>query len=226
MIAVPPALSPACSVRCSDHREHVYVVCYGQPTEVRDRDYLVGERVFDYPISHYVGHTKGAPLRRLWTHGCGSSRKVAAVLPGDEHREQVIKELEACPTCGRSLWYCGESPKPLILLQIGDVVSRGARGRARYRVATDSRGGAQLNRIDQGATEVLGAGITRRLWPHLVLRDREPGSYWAVQQARQDALSTTPRTAQADLERLRDEAYRARTRHVETRMGRPNTART
>lgn len=217
MIAVPAVLGPTCSVRCSDHREHVYVVCYGQPTQVRDRDYLVGERVFDYPISHYVGHTRGAPLRRLWTHGHGSSQKVAAVVPGDQRREQVIKELEACPTCGRSLWYYGESPRPLNVLQGGDVATRGPRGRIRYLVVDGARDELIFRRLDPGGAEWLTASESRRIRVSLVPRWRDPASYVALQQKRQRGLASVPVLSGVALERRRVEAY-----HALSRTGRPS----
>lgn len=177
-----------------------------KPTTPRDSH---GEQVFDYPISHYVGYTSGLPLRRLWTHGAKSSRHVVAVIPGDERREHLAKELEACPACGRSLWYYGESPRPIPLLQAGDVVSRGARGRLRYRVSTDAAGRVQLHRIDRRAPQVLSAAAARRFWPSLVVRERDPESYRARQHSLQAGLRGNPRPTGADLERLREAAYRA-----------------
>lgn len=205
--AVPPPLAPICSPRCEDHPEHVYVVCYRRPVVVNDRDYLVGEQVFDYPISHYVGYTSGLPVRRLWTHGAKSSRHVVAVVPGDEHRENMVKELEACPSCSRSLWYYGESPRPLPLLGMGDVVTRGERGRVRYRVGVDAQGAHFLQRLDSEV--VLSTSDARRVWPSLVVRERNPDGYRARQQERQAALTAPVRHSQTDLERLRRAAYRA-----------------
>lgn len=148
------------------------MVCYGRPVLVNDRDYLAGEQVFDYRISHYVGHTSGLPVRRLWTHGAKSSQHVVAVIPGDKRREQLVKELEACPACGRSLWYYGESPRPLPLLDDGDIVTRGERGRVRYVVGADADGAHLLRRLDRGVAK--SASGARRVWPSVVVRERDP----------------------------------------------------
>src|SRR4051794_21507273 len=54
-----------CPKTCTEHREHVYVLCYGRQVQVSDSD--VGR--LSPPISHYVGYTGGVPVLRIRRHG-------------------------------------------------------------------------------------------------------------------------------------------------------------
>ena len=101
----------SCSGRCSEHAEHVYILCYGQPVIVSDRDYLIADPTHDYPITHYVGYTRQQPpVQRIRSHGARSAHYVAQIRPGTMDDEDDIKQHEPCPKCGRSLWYYAESP--------------------------------------------------------------------------------------------------------------------
>jgi len=81
-----PGVGP-CSGRCLDHPEHVYILCYGRPTVVSDRDYLPDDPTLDYPITHYVGYTRQQPpLRRIWSHGARSAHYIAQIRPGTGRR--------------------------------------------------------------------------------------------------------------------------------------------
>ena len=211
-MSAPPVLAPLhpiCSPRCEQHLGHVYVVCYGPPVTVHDRDHLVGELERDYPISHYVGFTSGLPIRRLWTHGAKSSRCVVAIVPGDARREQMIKELEACPSCGQSLWYYGESPRPLRVIQDGDILTRGLHGRVRYLAVGQGDSITEVRRIGSESRHVFSGPALDHARPSFVVRWRKPGSYYDIQEQRQAALRSDPRPEPIVLERLRVEAYRA-----------------
>ena len=89
----------------------LYILCFGRPTFVRQRDYLMGDRS-DYPITHYVGITRRRnPRKRIYEHGRGSAAAVVELREGvtrvDEDR---VKRSELCPKCGGSLNYFLENP--------------------------------------------------------------------------------------------------------------------
>ena len=90
---------------CGAHPEHGDMFCYGRPVYVADRDFLPGEGA-DYPITHYVGHTRQhPPVRRVRSHGNRSAHHLVAVLPGTVDDEERLKVTGRCPKCGRGLWY-------------------------------------------------------------------------------------------------------------------------
>lgn len=101
----------SCPSDCRDHPEHIYILCYGQPTIVKDRDYLLANTGSDYPITHYVGYTRQLPpVKRIRSHGARSAHFIAQIRPGTEADEESAKRSESCPKCGGDLWYYGESP--------------------------------------------------------------------------------------------------------------------
>ena len=96
---------------CRAHAEHVYILCYGQPTLVKDRDYLLADEGGDYPVTHYVGYTRQQPpVKRIRQHAARSAHFIAQIVPGTESDEDRVKRHGRCPKCGGSLWYYGESP--------------------------------------------------------------------------------------------------------------------
>jgi hypothetical protein len=100
-----------CPPNCTSHPEHVYILCYGEPVHVADRDYLPGETV-DYPIDHYVGYTRQQPPeKRVRSHGNRSAHHIAAVTPGTVDDESRLKATGRCPKCDASLWYYA-TPRP------------------------------------------------------------------------------------------------------------------
>src|SRR4051794_38455006 len=102
---------PVCSTDCVSHPEHVYVLCFGQPTTVASRDYLRQDKDRNYPVTHYVGYTsQQPPLRRIKQHGVFCADQLVLVLAGNELLERQVKALAKCPTCKGSLWYYSESP--------------------------------------------------------------------------------------------------------------------
>jgi hypothetical protein len=85
------AVAP-CLPSCLDHPEHVYILCYGQPVLVLSRDYLDFEREKDQPISHYVGYTgQQPPVKRIYSHGKGSTGAIASIIPGTIDDEDELK---------------------------------------------------------------------------------------------------------------------------------------
>ena len=93
------------------HREHVYILCYGQPVIVKDRDYLMADPGTDYLITHYVGYTRQQPpVKRIRSHAARSAHYIAQIRPGTLADEEDVKRNQACPACGGSLWYYAESP--------------------------------------------------------------------------------------------------------------------
>lgn len=92
-----------CAGDCRLHRAHIYILCYGRPVMVRDRDYLPGEQTRGYPISHYVGYTTQFPIDRVRQHGARSAHFIAAIRPGTMADERRAKQSESCPRCGQSL---------------------------------------------------------------------------------------------------------------------------
>jgi len=103
--------SESCRPDCTEHPEHIYILCYGRPTIVRDRDHLIGDPTHDYPITHYVGWTRQLPpIKRVRQHAAGSAHFVAQIRPGTTEDEDAAKRGECCPACGGSLWYYAESP--------------------------------------------------------------------------------------------------------------------
>src|SRR6266480_1882326 len=106
-----------CPADCADHPGHVYVLCYGRPVMVSDRDFLPSDRrgypvadYVDYAVTHYVGWTGARPVDRIRRHANLSAHCVAAILPGDEADEARLKTSVRCPCCRGSLWYFGEAP--------------------------------------------------------------------------------------------------------------------
>jgi hypothetical protein len=101
----------SCPADCRAHREHVYILCYGQPVIVKDRDYLLADPATDYPITHYVGYTRQQPpVKRIRSHAARSAHYIAQIRPGTLADEETAKRTETCPACGGSLWYFAESP--------------------------------------------------------------------------------------------------------------------
>lgn len=110
--AHPPAIK-TCAPDCREHRFHIYIICYGKPVKVRDRDYLYEDGdawASGYSITHYVGFTTQLPIDRIRQHGALSAHYLVEVRPGTEADELNAKLYEKCPCCGRSLWYFAESP--------------------------------------------------------------------------------------------------------------------
>jgi hypothetical protein len=110
---------PPCDWRtCSEHPEHLYVICYGQTTMVKSRDWSAWDAELrechafkPYPISHYIGWTtQRPPVKRLWQHGTNSAQRVVTVVPGTTYEESVLKQFGACPKCNGSLDYFLENP--------------------------------------------------------------------------------------------------------------------
>jgi hypothetical protein len=100
-----------CEPGCRAHPEHIYVLCFGRPTVVSDRDYLRSETTYGYPISHYVGYTRQQPpVRRIRSHGARSADHIVVIRPGSLEDEQQAKRNERCPRCVGSLWYYGGNP--------------------------------------------------------------------------------------------------------------------
>jgi hypothetical protein len=100
-----------CPGECLAHRQHIYILCYGRPVLVRDRDYLRRDPSKRYPISHYVGWTSQLPpIKRVRQHGAKSAHYIAQIRPGTMLDEEHAKRFEPCPRCGQSLWYFAESP--------------------------------------------------------------------------------------------------------------------
>jgi len=100
----------SCPLECTDHFEHVYILCYGQPTVINDRDYLPGDPARDYPVTHYVGWTGQPPGKRIAGHGSRAVRFLAQVRPGTTAAESQTKLRGRCPVCDAGLWYFAESP--------------------------------------------------------------------------------------------------------------------
>ncbi len=110
--AHPPAIR-RCDPKCREHRAHIYIICYGKPTVVRDRDYLRADGDAwgsGYPITHYVGFTTQVPVDRVRQHAALSAHYLVEVRPGGGADELNAKLYEKCPRCGGSLWYFAESP--------------------------------------------------------------------------------------------------------------------
>jgi hypothetical protein len=106
-----PSSPATCPGECLAHRQHVYILCYGKPVVVRDRDYLHDDPTTGYPITHYVGWTSQLPpVKRVRQHGAKSAHYIAQIRPGTMRDEEHVKRFEACPKCGQSLWYYAESP--------------------------------------------------------------------------------------------------------------------
>jgi hypothetical protein len=104
-------MSTPCPPDCRAHREHIYILCYGQPVIVKDRDYLMADPTTDYPISHYVGYTRQQPpVKRIRSHAARSAHYIAEIRPGTMADEETAKRSETCPKCSGSLWYYAESP--------------------------------------------------------------------------------------------------------------------
>jgi hypothetical protein len=105
-VIIPP------EIRKSPRKMSVYVLCFGEPRLIRDRDYLSYDRPHvNYPISHYVGFTgRYPPLIRIKEHGAWCANYIAAIIPGaNTADEYLIKRYDKCPKCNGSLWYYAES---------------------------------------------------------------------------------------------------------------------
>lgn len=105
---------------CVEHNEHLYVLCYGEPTVVKSRDVCEWDRQaflrdFDrrhttYPITHYVGWTgQSPPIKRVYDHGRGSTAALVTTFPGSTYEESVIKAFGRCPRCDASLDYFADN---------------------------------------------------------------------------------------------------------------------
>lgn len=95
-----------CDVDCRTHTEHVYVVCFQEPTVIRDRDYWPGDPTENYPLRHYVGWTtQRPPRRRLLDHGRVALESLVVLLPGTRIEEDILKFAGRCPRCDEDLWY-------------------------------------------------------------------------------------------------------------------------
>jgi hypothetical protein len=104
---VPVVNTQPCDPRCTRHRSHVYVICYGEPfiPDQADLGYPA------YPVTHYVGFTEQhPPLRRVQSHGRGSTAGLVEIRTGTLRDEARIKCLEKCARCGESLWYYRGEP--------------------------------------------------------------------------------------------------------------------
>lgn len=89
----------------------IYILCYGKPVVIKQRDYLLADETRDYPIAHYVGITRRAdPRTRIGEHGKGSHQAVVSIQRGMKADEKRIKFTELCPKCNGSLFYYAESP--------------------------------------------------------------------------------------------------------------------
>ena len=127
----------ACPGDCLEHDEHIYILCYGSPVIVRDRDYLHDDPSIGYPITHYVGWTSQLPpIKRVRQHGAKSAHYVAEIRPGTMRDEAHAKQFETCPRCGQSLWYYAESPT-----YSEEFVRHAAPGQAAQQAAGDDRVG-------------------------------------------------------------------------------------
>jgi hypothetical protein len=100
-----------CKADCLIHPEHIYVLCFGEPTVIKSRDYLQRDHSENYPISHYVGYTsQHPPMKRVKQHGAFCAGFLVGVYVGDEIAERKFKAFGDCPKCSRDLWYYAESP--------------------------------------------------------------------------------------------------------------------
>ncbi|WP_426975987.1 hypothetical protein ACQCSU_14510 [Pseudarthrobacter sp. O4] len=164
-----------------------------------------------YPIRHYVGYTaspKYPPIKRIVSHGAMSRNFVADIRPGTLEDEAKAKELEACPKCGKSLWYFGESPRAVDRFQVGDVVTRG-KGKIGYEIIDGRPGRKGLLRPITVPSSGLSIPRTVPL-STLTLRQRNPDSYLAFQQALQGYFrQECGNTHQEEIEQLRTAALRA-----------------
>ncbi len=97
-----PARRTSCRPDCDEHSEHVYVICYGRPVYVADRDFLADENT-DYPIAHYVGHTRQRPpVKRIRSHANRSAHSIALLIPGSLDDEEAMK-LAGADTPGAAI---------------------------------------------------------------------------------------------------------------------------
>ncbi|WP_129668781.1 hypothetical protein [Phytoactinopolyspora endophytica] len=195
-----------CLPTCTEHYEHVYFLCYGRPTVVGDRDYVIGEKTRDYPITHYVGWTRTRPpLRRVRSHGARSAHFIAQIRPGSTDDEQLAKEIEPCPKCGHSLWYYGESPDAPLLYEAGDVVTVD-RGRVKYKITATVGDIARISRI---SSEVEASRPRTLSTSRLTLCERNSDGYLCLRLAWQDALAESLRNPSAENEQRAHSAYAA-----------------
>jgi hypothetical protein len=135
-----PLAHKVCEPDCREHSEHVYIICYGKPVMVRDRDYLHQDWDSRYPITHYVGYTAQVPITRVRQHAALSAHYLVEVRPGTEADEEWAKLYEKCPRCGRSLWYFAESPTYKRKYRRQRIRQRERRRQLRTRSVTTPRG--------------------------------------------------------------------------------------
>jgi hypothetical protein len=106
---------------CTEHDEHIYITCYGEPVFVGDRDHCHNDWLYApydaargvprYQTTHYVGWTRTQPpIKRVRSHGAKSAHFVARIIPGNTYEEDTIRAFSPCPTCGASLDYFRENP--------------------------------------------------------------------------------------------------------------------
>jgi hypothetical protein len=101
--------SARCTPSCGIHNQHVYILCFGSPRVIRDRDYRPSEPrpVTNYALLHYVGWTgQHPPSKRVRDHGGKYLFPyIVEIRPGTPRDEFRIKCEETCARCGESLWY-------------------------------------------------------------------------------------------------------------------------
>lgn len=205
-----------CTPTCTDHPEHVYILCLGQAIHLTGRTRYPGESDTDYPVTHYVGHTTATPpSRRIRNHGHHATGRVAAIRPGTLTDARTATELETCPHCDHTLWYPGQAPTQTRTLQVGDVVTLG-QSRQRYAITgAGARGALHLQPLDDAGTPTGPPRTAPRDTARL--HHRDPGSYLALHEARQTALQAAQRVPSVD--RL-DQAAQALQRALEALPGR------
>lgn len=115
--ATSPLSRPGRDPTCDGPSEHIYMLCYGRPTLISDRDWAPHDRLGDrdsYPISHYVGWTRRHPRStRVRQHSAKSGHFSATIVSGDKQDEALVKASGECPQCAGSLDYYAESPSRL-----------------------------------------------------------------------------------------------------------------
>lgn len=112
---VPVLQRDPCALECLAHEEHVYVVCFDEPTRVADRDHHPDDPKRDYPVQHYVGWTtQQPPVKRLNQHAAACRRSLVLLVPGSKGDERLLKTQGRCPRCNDTLWYyLAENLNPL-----------------------------------------------------------------------------------------------------------------
>jgi hypothetical protein len=146
-------MEPAsCERGCTRHREHVYVICYGEP-------FLPDQADCDYPVLHYVGYTaQHPPIRRVWSHGRGSAAALTGMRPGNLRDELRVKLLGKCARCGKPLWYYKRSPSAADYARAGLFVNLRENRRMRLHLKRRSPAGNHRLHPEEGG---------ERLKPHV-----------------------------------------------------------